>query len=181
MEVNTIKQEKFEKMVKAYFESSNFSDEKKAEFAKLFIKYSRYYEVKKFCLEMIKNSYELSKKTYEDLQKVDFKDSVEKELYDAIMNHNYLADVHDVSLEAQKAITKEHNEIVDEINKSTSEKSTNIKKIKNIDLRKEKTYLEELNEKLNKMTKKTYKESQNAKKTINKRKTKIKKKNNKRK
>ena len=135
MAANVKSDVEFENLVKDYFDKSKFTSSVKAEFSELFIKYSRYPEVKMFCLEMIKNSYELSKKTYEDLQKVDFRESVKKELYDAIMRHNYLADVHDISLEAQKSITKEHNETVDKINKSTSEKSTNTMKIKNIRLR----------------------------------------------
>ena len=92
-----------------------------------------------------------------------------------MMKNSYLMDVGNVVVKSQSAIVKEHNDIVGRLNKTTAEK------IKIERLRKESAVLKNLAEELVEVTKKTYKEATKARETINKRISKIEKKNNKRK
>ena len=54
MEVNTIKQEEFEKIVRDFFAKSEFNNETIEKFSQIFIKYSRYDNIKEYCLNTIK-------------------------------------------------------------------------------------------------------------------------------
>ncbi len=159
MEVNTIKQDQFEKIVKDYFESSNFSDEKKVEFAKLFIKYSRYDSIKTYVLDVIKKSYDYKNDLLECLEKTGFKDKVKNKLYDEIMKYNYLADVHDVAAEARNSVVDDHNDRLEKIYKINSEKEKNIMREKNANLKREAAYLQETIDNINDISKKAQKKA----------------------
>lgn len=175
MEVNTIKQEEFEKIVRDFFAKSEFNNETIEKFSQIFIKYSRYDNIKEYCLNTIKEAYEYAANIKKDLEKTDFKEKEKEKIYDVMMKNSYLMDVGNVVVKSQSAIVKEHNDIVGRLNKTT------VEKIKIERLRKESAVLKNLAEELVEVTKRTYKEATKARETINKRISKIEKKNNKRK
>ena len=156
---NTGNQEQFEKLVKDYFRSSNFSDEKKVEFAELFIKYSRYDSIKNYVLDVIKKSYDYKNDLLENLEKTGLKDRVKREFYNEIMKYNYLADVHDVAVEARNSVVDDHNDRLEKINKTSSDKSRNSMKEKNSKLKREAAYLQEAIDNINDISKKVRKKA----------------------
>lgn len=156
---NIENQEQFEKLVRDYFESSNFSNEKKAEFAELFIKYSRYDSIKNYVLNVIKKSYDYKNDLLENLEKTGLKDRVKREFYNEIMKYNYLADVHDVAAEARDSVVDDHNDRLEKIKKTSSDKSRNSMREKNSKLKREAAYLQETIDNINDVSKKVQKKA----------------------
>lgn len=162
------KQGNLEKIFNEYFEKTGFNDDKVDEYFEMFTKYLRYDNVKETILNVIKNSEEYRKKTLDDLSKTSFSEREKEKLFSTIMKHNYLADIDEIIICANNALSDEHEALVYKINKSPSEKAKNTLRDKNNRVKREAYKLKDKHEEMRAITIKTKKESDKAKEKIQK-------------
>lgn len=177
MATNTMSQENYIKLVQDYLDETGLKDNIKDNFFTILVKYSKYENVRNFIIETILSEKEHAQGIKNDLAKTDFKDKVKENLYNTIMKNNYLADIGNIVIASRAAVEEECNNVIDQYNKTGSEKDRNSLQIKAGKLKQEYSNLNQMNVDIGReVNGKIFKEAKKARKTIDKRLEKLSKK-----